>query len=58
MKLLRLCFEFKIENIFEITEEILEINVTKYEYFCQIVQFYVCNVKLTENEPSCMLHMA
>ena len=57
MKLMRF-FKFKIENIFEITEEILEINVTKYEYFCQIVHFYVCNVKLTENEPSCMLHMA
>ena len=53
---MRLHFEFKIENIFETTREILEINVMNT--FANLYTFYLCNVGLTENKPSCMLHMA
>ena len=55
---MRLYFIFKIENIFEISGKILEINVTM-NTFAKLHTFYVMYYRrLTENEPSCMLHMA
>ena len=40
-----------------LTGETLEINVTM-NTFAKLYTFYICNIRLTENEPSCMLHMA